>query len=186
MKVFKTIDLSPFCNHKLVYERLPDEGGEYGRDNICVLKEDFKFKERETIDGAEFAFSLSDFDNVVCDRQRIRIGERAERLHVIGFGYWGDIFEDFQLVYDDDSAAYLRVALPDWSHAGKGDVVSQFYLRDVDVRPARVVLSSGSQRHLIYFHYCTCEVDSQKPIREIVLPDNMFMHVFAISLEKNA
>ena len=105
---------------------------------------------------------------------------------MIGFGYWGDIFEDFQLVYDDDSAAYLRVALPDWSHAGKGDVVSQFYLRDVDVRPARVVLSSGSQRHLIYFHYCTCEVDSQKPIREIVLPDNMFMHVFAISLEKNA
>ena len=51
MKVFKTIDLSPFCNHKLVYERLPDEGGEYGLDNICVLKEDFKFKERETIDG---------------------------------------------------------------------------------------------------------------------------------------
>ena len=48
MKVFKTIDLSPFCNHKLVYERLPDEGGEYGLDNICVLKEDFKFKERET------------------------------------------------------------------------------------------------------------------------------------------
>lgn len=65
MKVFKTIDLSPFCNHKLVYERLPDECGEYGLDNICVLKEDFKFKARETIDGAEFAFSFSDFDNVV-------------------------------------------------------------------------------------------------------------------------
>ena len=39
MKRHKALDMSGLFNHKLIYKELP-KSGEYGLDNICILKED--------------------------------------------------------------------------------------------------------------------------------------------------
>ena len=36
----KKIDISLYCNHRLIYKKIPEKES-YGLDNICVLEQDF-------------------------------------------------------------------------------------------------------------------------------------------------
>ena len=183
MSDFIKINLVSLVNHKLVYDLLPTEEKEFGLDKNCILKEDFKFKGEETINGAEFRFITGNYDNMSCEGQRLEVGMAAEKLHVIGFGYWGDICENLKVVYDDGSSEIIQIVLPDWSHSEKDDAMTQFLCREKEIRNAKIVLSSGRLKHLIYFHHFACGLDKNKIIKELIFPDNMFMHIFALSLE---
>lgn len=53
MSRFIPIDLTEYCNHRLIYNRLPEENAEkeFGLDNICILKSDAKLKKRMFMRG---------------------------------------------------------------------------------------------------------------------------------------
>ena len=69
MRIFEPVNLKPFMNHKIVCENVPENGEEFGLDNICILKEDFKFREIELINGIEFRFEIGEYDNIICEKQ---------------------------------------------------------------------------------------------------------------------
>jgi len=175
---FFTVDLSKAYNHKLVYDRLP-ETGEFGLDNICILRQDFKFSAEEWINGIQFIFSGSEADNVVCEGQKVHIGTKGKKLHFIGFGYWGIA----------STEEFKEVAFFDWSVNGS-DIESLFMKESwggqndkKEMKQTTAMVSSGKLKHLIWFHHFVCEADSEKEIAELILPDNMFMHVLALTLE---
>lgn len=89
MKRFERVDLSPWLNHKLVYASLPLAEEEYGLENICILQANFSLRDEETIDGVEFRFADSNFDNVLCDRQRVKAEAEAKKLHLSDFRIGG-------------------------------------------------------------------------------------------------
>lgn len=186
MRVFKTLDISKRCNHKLIYDKLP-ESGDYGLDNICILKENFSWNGEDKTDGTKFELCMKDwFDNMVCEGQELEIDEYAEKLHFAGFAYWGDAYETLKVVYEDGETEFARIAFSDWSHSPEEDIQTLFFMRDNPITQTGVCISSGRFVHLIYFHHCRCFVKRDKKIRKIVFPDNMFMHVFAVTLERAA
>ena len=184
MSSFIQVNLKEYYNHKMVYRQLPKEkaGAEFGLDNICILKSDVKLKERDVLEDVEFNFSFGQFDNVVCDRQKIEINAIATKLHLIGFAYWGDTNEYFKIVYEDLSEEVVRVPFIDWSHKPYSDPRNSDWFGQ-NTSTVRTVITSGASTHLVYFHHITCEITQRKTIKEIILPDNMFTHIFAMTLE---
>ena len=77
----------------------------------------------------------------------------------------------------------MRVAVPDWSHGWDADIFTHFMFQYSAVRTAKIFLSSGAVKHPFYFHHCVCSLEKQERVREIVFPDNMLMHIVALTLE---
>ena len=184
MSRFIPINLKPFCNHKMVYTKLPKEkaGQEFGLDNICILRSDVKLKEHDILDGVEFCFDFGKLDNVICTSQKITVNALATTIHFIGFAYWGDVNEYIKITYDDLSEEIVRVPFIDWAHMAHSEPWSTEWYGE-NISTVRTVITSGALTHLAYFHHITCEIGQQKNIKEILLPDNMFTHIFAITLE---
>lgn len=168
----------------MVYTKLPKEkaGQEFGLDNICILRSDIKLKEQENLDGVEFCFNWGGLDNVICVSQKITINVRASTIHFVGFACWGDVNEYIKIIYDDLNEEIVRVPFIDLSHMAHSEPWSvQWYGENIST--VRTVLTSGALTQLAYFHHMTCEIGQQRIIKEILLPDNMFTHIFAITLE---
>lgn len=186
MTKFKMLDISELCNHKLIYEELPEKG-EYGLDGICILKEDFKPKDKTLLDGVEFDFYLGKTaDNIVCEGQEIEINEKAEKLHFLGFAYWGDASEGMKIEYGDGEEETKEIAFVDWARKAEDSIEMQILKKEGEIRTAEICLSSGRLVHPVYIHHYEGKMNGNKKIRKIVLPDNMFMHIFAVTLEEGA
>ena len=177
------VDLKPYFNHKLFYTEVPkSKKEEFGLDNICILRNDIKLKEQDTLENVKFCFCFGQYDNVVCDRQKIMLNAFATRVHLISFAYWGDTNEFFKIVYEDLSEENLRVPFIDWSHEPYKDFIGiNWYGKNTST--ARIVTTSGADKHPAYFHHTVCEIRQRKIIKEIILPDNMLTHIFAMTLE---
>ena len=101
------------CNHKLIYKSLPEKNSSYGLDNICILEQDF-LRGDSAIEEERYGFFLGDYDNVVCDSQRIYIGSKVEKWHFIGFSYWGNVKEIIKVIFEDNSEDWFEIAFVDW------------------------------------------------------------------------
>ena len=184
MSRYIPINLQEYYNHKIVYRQVPKENAEkeFGVDNICILNSDVKLKEREVFENVEFCFSFGKFDNVFCDRQKIAINAVATKLHLVGFTCWGDTNECFKIIYDDLSEEIIRAPFIDWSHKPYIDAKNRDWYGE-NTSTVKTVITSGALIHLVHFHHIYCEIKRKKTIKEIVLPDNMFTHIFAMTLE---
>ena len=183
MKRFERVDLSPWLNHKLVYASLPLAEEEYGLENICILQANFSLRDEETIDGVEFRFADSNFDNVLCDRQRVKAEAEAKKLHFIGFSHWGDTCENFTVVCGDGGEETVRVAVPDWSHGWDADIFTHSMFQSSAARTPKSFISPGTGKRPLYLHHCVFSHENEARRREIVFPDNMLMHIVALTLE---
>lgn len=181
---FKKINIEKFCNHKLIFENLPVQEERFGIDNICVLKENFEISKKLKKGDLEIDYSLGRNDNIICNSQRIKINQRVKRLHMVGFAYWGDACENLKIIYEDNTECWIELTFIDWSCSYKSrlteghDPENQKMIEDI-----QVMISSGEWIHLIYFHDFICELNEQKAVKEIILPDNILIHIFAITAE---
>ena len=81
---FYPIDLSQYCNHKLVYSGVQEgDDDSVGLDGEYIDEKDLKIKPNDEIGGVPFRFVFGDFDNVQCDGQTIKVDQFANRLHVL-------------------------------------------------------------------------------------------------------
>lgn len=182
MNEYYKIDLRDICNHKLIYDKdTPFEKRE-GLDGIYINLEDMHIHSAETFDGVEFDFNLKEFDNVICNGQSISVGMKADRLHIIGFSYWGDANDYLQAIYNDNDIAFVKVHFLDWSHRNMGSWDEE--CASSKIKTVQQVISSGEMIHIIYFHCITVEFNGTKTLTELVLPDNFWLHIFAMTLEK--
>ena len=52
-----------------------------------------------------------------------------------------------------------------------------------NMEPVKTLISSGDLIHLVHFHRSKVDLKG-KNIDAIILPDNMLLHIFAITIEK--
>ena len=182
MSVLK-IDISKQCNHKLIYDEMPNGNEPFGLDNICVLKRDFLHENRilKKEIACEYCFGV--YDNIICDGQRITIGSKDKKWHFIGFAYWGDVSEPIKVVFDDSTEDWIEITFIDWSHAFVYNTGNDNFTRGNKIENTRICISSGDMIHLVYFHDCICEFHNDKVVREIILPNNILVHIFALTIE---
>lgn len=181
---FKKINIADLCNHKLFYDSVPDLSKNFGLENICGLKEKLSWMEEEIINGVEFRLNFGTFDNIQCSNQEILVTTRADKLHILGFAYWGDTKEIFTIKYADGTEELIYVPFIDWSHPF-GGVISEIEFADVQVKTAKQTWAFGALEHPIFIHHSVSALNGSKEIEKIVLPQNMFIHIFAVTLENN-
>lgn len=184
MEKFNPIDIRKYLNHKLIYSKLPqgEFGEEIGLDNTYILSSNIKFSSKEILDNVCFCFSFGRFDNIVCNGQTITLNEIATKIHFIGFAYWGDTNEFFKVVYEDLSVEMIKVPFIDWSHLPNNDKESINWYGE-NISRVKSVITSGEDVTLINIHHMYCEINKNKKIKEIIFPENMFTHIFAMTLE---
>lgn len=184
MGKFCPINLSLYFNHKLIYKENPKVKGDeiLGLDGRYILSNDFDVDEHPVVDGVDFLFNYGRYDNVSCDSQRIKIESNAEKLHIIGFAYWGSVNEYLKIIFDDLTYENVKVPFLDWSHNSAKTYWSDFWnIRKFSTW--KTVKTSGTEKCLVNFHHIVCELKNRKRIKEIILPNNILTHIFAITLE---
>lgn len=180
---YKKIDIAKQCNHKLIYDSKPEEGSSCGLDNIYVLKYDFLSEGKELGRGIDCVYSLGEHDNIACNGQRIFIGSKVKKWHFIGFAYWGDVSELIKVIYEDETEEWIKITFIDWSYSFVHSIWNKNITYDNKIENIRTVITCGDMIHLIYFHDCIHEFHSEKNVKEIILPNNILVHIFALTVE---
>ncbi len=182
---FKKIDLAEYCNHKLIYYGLPNPKKEAGLDNIYIVKDIFLSAQRapgKSPVNVTFDYQFGMNDNIQCEGQHIRLDLCAKRIHLVGFAYWGEACENIEIVYEDGTRGWCEALFVDWSRPFNR-YMELGQKRENRVEDLFTLTSSGAQTHLVCMHDCICELDGRKPVKEIGLPDNMLIHIFALTVE---
>lgn len=182
---FKNLDLADLCNHKLIYYGSPNPQRDAGLDNIYIIKDVFLAAQRAPVKSSvdvTFDYQFGMYDNIQCEGQRIRLNLYAKKIHLVGFAYWGDAYENVEIVYEDGTRDWREVLFVDWARPFN-HFLDLGQKKDARVEDLFALTSSGVLTHLIYMHDCICELDGRKHVKEIVLPDNMLIHLFAVTVE---
>ena len=179
----KTIDLSKYCNHKLLYENIPTDGTPFGLDNICILKQDYLSRKKDLKQNTEYNCRWGEHDNVVCDMQSVMIGSKVKRWHFLGFSYWGNVNELFRVLYAVGTESYMEVTFVDWSQPYIHDPYETIDNHNNIVEDIFNVVSTGEKIHPIYFHDSIVMTQNEKIVKEIILPNNILVHIFALTIE---
>ena len=179
MSEFKCIDLREFFNHKLFYSNKPDDKDNCGIDNIYIETQELG-DQKEILGGVEFVSHYGGNDNIVCENQKIRINSNAKSIHFLGFSYWGETNELIKILYEDNGEEYVNIPFMDWNRDFCN--VDKVLCGD-NMEPVKTLISSGDLIHLVHFHRSKVDLKG-KNIDAIILPDNMLLHIFAITIEK--
>lgn len=182
MSSFVVMDLLKLCNHKFIYDVKPEDESA-GLDGTYLAAKNVPFGEETTINGIPYKFCFGEYDNVLSEGQRLSAGGFADKLHIIAFTNWGDTFDQIKIEYCDGSFEWIKLPFLDWSHK------QQIFWQDVtSVRETVDTpfsgITTGALSQLVCFHHTMAEIKGKKKIDSIVLPDNFWLHVFAITLEK--
>ena len=175
------IDLSDIANHKFVYghDIITDETS--GLDGIYFEKEIFTYEWNHWVKDI-FKLPDSFFDNVECDRQSVYIGENVKGFHFLGFFFWGSNTEHILVEFDNGDTEVLKVMFEDWTNLLKSD---QHLFREssLDGCETLFAITTRGEFHIVYFHHAKCELKHKGKVKRLILPENMFMHIFAITAE---
>lgn len=172
--MFSKLDLNKQFNHKFLYEK-EVLNSEIGLDGTYVLKE-----ELNDIDC--FNISGNELDNIFCENQILRINNYVDKLNVLGFSYWGSTNEYFEIIYQDETIEKVRIPFIDWVMKSSINYRTISWYGE-NIKTVKQVTSKGLLKHTVNFHHSITKLNSKKMIKEIKLPDNFLIHIFAITLE---
>lgn len=181
MGCFNKIDLTNFFNNKLLYKTAPTSES-YGIENVYIDRKDFGFNRDCKINEVDFSFNFVGNDNLVCENQVVPIDSEVKAIHLISFCYWGDAEEYIKVIYEDDTIYYASAKFIGWGNKSSVFIPNS----NSGVFTIMETISSGRIKHMVYLHHNIIPLNevNNKKVKEIVLPDNMFAHVFAITIEK--
>ena len=179
---FKKLSLCSICNHKLVYGCQDKIDEEIGIEGTYIAENDMKIKTSDIVDGVEFDICQGKFDNIECDGQHIDVDFHANRLHLIGFALWCNVYSVIKIVYSDGTTRCVKIPFINWIHTYEfnwldiasvgGDVISH------------AVIASGKEQNPVFLHHVSVDIPNTNKIQKIILPENFCLHIFAITLEK--
>ena len=184
--MYISIDLSECFNHKVIID--PEEYAQCKAtlDNIIMYDmftlNNFPQSDYE-VRGISFKRQLityNKYDNISCENQKIKIPRRKyNRVHYVGFCEIGRFREKIILLSAKRKVAECDVFFYQWSIGG--NTVRTFDIKDEHCMIA-FTDEKEKQNDWLYYYFSTIDNDSCE-IDEILLPDNPFVHIVAMTLE---
>lgn len=177
------LDLSDVLNHKIVYDANVDSDEGLGLDGEFLDRNVFVQLWESSVKNMFGLFDRT-YDNIECNGQSIEIGAMASKLHFLGFFYWGDSVEHVAVEFEDGITEIVNVMFGDWTRVLNGETNLLTEYSSETSRTAFSLTSKGKAIHIVCLHHAECGLKHRgKRISRIILPENMFMHIFAITLE---
>lgn len=187
---FETLDLTGYMNGKIVHDAksgLPFAGlGGNAFNESGFFPFGVPFTDES---GVPFVFARKDgLDNLTAKGQTLTVRGMYRTAYFAGFMYWGAEFDYITLVYEDGTADERKLCFDDWSH--RRDVgVNMMRMLDVfdSVRVLKQCISYGAQgagyKGPLFVYSYPVALRADRSLNAIVLPDNDFLHLFAVTLE---
>lgn len=178
----KSINLNHLFNHKFIYNQEEIEHKELGLDNTYILKSEISNNILVGLNNVIFNLSNSHYDNIVCDSQELLINDYIDKLHILGFAYWGSTNTFFEVVFEDDTKLQVKIPFIDWVSKITINYQSRSWYGE-NIQTIKQIKSEGILKHTVNFHHSITNIDSKKLVKKIIFPDNFLVHVFAITIE---
>ena len=182
MGEIKKIDLSDVVNHKLSYGK-NDIINEFSGLDGNYLDRDILLRVWDSAVGDFFLLSDGFYDNIECDGQVLHIGQNANKICFIGFFFWGKNTERVIVEFEDGIKETLRVTFEDWTVASSDEKSIFKGCSDDKVTTLFATTTKGNMIHIVNFHYAECALRHRAKVKNVIFPQNMFMHIFAVTIE---
>jgi len=181
------VDLKPVFNQRYVFpynDKLPSfleenfKFGEVGKDGLIVFIDRNADKQ----------------DNAFCDGQTIDVPDvPCDRVAIAGTCGWGIYKEDFRLEFADGTVDYAMAKFYDQNWAAKPAIEASMDWDAAEYTDYNHILASYEKSDIeqheprykeCYIYYYITDIKTKgRRLRRIIFPDNMFMNIFAITLE---
>ena len=185
------LNISDAFDTRVVYDKASAHEAELkhelGINNLYIDEKDFKFFQVVRKSNLSFVFRRNEnlMDNASCRNQIVECPSvPCRKISILGTCNWGYFSEDFVLKFDDGSESKLYATFADWifpfdkmadCYSEKG---AEFYLEK-----HRVFDKYQSNGPEVILSYTTADFGKTRLLDKLVFPDNMFMNVFAVTLE---
>ena len=191
--MFYMIDLNEHMNHKMIFT--DDEFNECN-----VLFDDFglsmdchrhfcqkSFFVNKTFSCGEVCFKsppvdVKKYDNISCNGQKIQLrAEAYHTVHYIGYCDVGRFREPVTFYRQDITAGNSDLFFYDWGI--KGNTIREY---DIKNDSCRIAFTDEKEYEKDYLFIYSTPIDAltKEPLFDaLLLPQNPFMHIFAITLE---
>lgn len=180
----KTIPLSDYFNHKIFEEDCDKQ-----KHKKIVTYEDTIKKLNFECETEIFDLADGKFDNIQCkEAVTIPVCFECKTVHMLCFAEWGEFSEEVTFIYSDGNALTKRCIIPQYEHyywfkdTYQNGVWKNSWNFGRVLRP--YLRTSRTDGGTGYLYDVTIEVsDIEGKIKYITLPQNEFVHIFAITCE---
>lgn len=182
MGEIKQVDLSNVVNNKITYGK-NDIVDEFSGLDGNYIDRDILARIWESAVGKFFILNDGFYDNIECDGQTLQIDQYIKKLYFLGFFFWGKNTERIIVEFEDGVKEIISVTFEDWTVASSDDKSIFKEYSDGKYNTLFATTTKGNMIHIVNFHYTRCNLKHIAKVKNIVLPQNMFMHIFAITIE---
>lgn len=125
-------------------------------------------------------------DTIICCGQHIPIHQKITKLHLLGFCDWGEHSDALTLIDSNDLVQKTEFGFSNmfWGHLGNG---SNLFAGEELLRGMRFSICKNFDGYNNYpyvrLYHCVSIVENNNEISKIVLPDNEFIYILAITVE---
>ena len=181
---FYKVELKEHFNHRLFYEKpVSLTNDEIGLENSYILMENNNLLNKSNFNNVDFFCEFGDNDNIVCLGQTLTINKKAKRIHLLAISTWIDTVEFFDIVYDDKTVERIKIPFLNWIEISGTNCELYYYEKEENVTTVSQTVTTGYFKRIVCFHHSYANLNANKKIKKIVLPDNLLIHIFAITLE---
>ncbi len=186
-KVF--VNMQPYFDHKMIYgdDTKVDDKKEIGVDNNFIKESSLVLFENLKNNDIECRFEKNNkaYDNIICDRQDLKMEVVAcKRIIVFGFCEWGYYRDCAVLSFSDGSNDIMHIKFGDIGWDFTGAIEYQFDMNREYLHESRNIMQKVKLKNQDGFiFYTVTEFDNVRKLNKITLPDNVFMHIMAITVE---
>jgi hypothetical protein len=172
------VDLSEHLNNKAISPALNSGKADLTGGALSYYFSDIS-KIKEVFESSPFFIELQDSknDNISCLGQSVKLSnENYSILMIAGCSEWGNFEDNILIKYQDDSVDELTLGFTDW-------VAEPIY--NERILAEGKMLENGVDISPLYtarIFYHIFQINKEKALKNIVLPDCPNMHIFSISL----
>lgn len=175
-----SINIDKLLEHKIFYDSIPEDGEEHGVSGICISDEAF-FGEKLNREFGDVPFEFrgtsSERDNLICACQHIEIGiENVRKLAFLGFNEFGN-YRDMLTVVGKDGSIHSEQLF----FYGLNQSIETLYASEKNELCSEAVKTIANEYLEVTLYKFEIQFESFD-IKEIFLPDNIEMHIMAVSV----
>jgi len=179
MGKYNCICLNEFLNNKGITKIEDAKQGDLSIGMSSLPRDVIMSSNPLLYNGIPFVFRIDNgFDNIAAENQKIPIDATARKIFILGTSCQGDYCEEFGILKSDGVIEKYFLGLTDfWS-------AQAYFDDDLALRTDYCHSQTGIAHDMkMSLWVNSINLKKNEKIKYLILPDNIFFHIFAITLE---
>lgn len=178
----KQLDLTNYFNTTFLYKSITDIN-----DNDLFTLYDYDRFPRKKLKNNDIEFDFSTIKDkcILANRQELKLNEKVDKIAIAGSSLLCAIKDKIKIIYEDDSYEYKIIRLDDYTYNINKTIKWMYGKQRKEHENFSIILNEDynyKEEKLNFIYYDVIEVNDNKKIKSIILPNNELLMIFAITL----